>query len=222
MPIPSATMFSGGVKTVLKIRRLTRPGLEPVDLDLARGECIAFSGPSGAGKSILLRAIADLDPNEGEVSLDGQSREAVPAPDWRRKVVYVPAEAGWWADRVDGHFPKPDIAAPLMMRLGLTKEALGWQVARLSTGEKQRLALIRAFVGVPKVMLLDEPTSGLDPEAAAKVEAMLHERRGQGLAVILVTHDESQAARMASRRFEMRNGVLTALDSPGEGEGGGP
>ncbi len=206
---------------MLKIRRLTRPGLEPVDLDLARGECIAFSGPSGAGKSILLRAIADLDPNEGEVSLDGQSREDVPAPDWRRKVVYVPAEAGWWADRVDGHFSEPDIAAPLMERLGLTKETLGWEVARLSTGEKQRLALIRAFVGAPKVLLLDEPTSGLDPETAAKVEDMLHERREKGLAMMLVTHDAEQAARMASRRFEMKKGVLTALDGPGDGGGNG-
>ncbi len=197
---------------MLKIRRLTRPGLKPVDLDLARGECIALSGPSGAGKSILLRAIADLDPNEGEVSLDGQSRDAQPAPDWRRKVVYVPAEAGWWADRVDGHFPEPDLAAPLMARFGLTKEALGWQVARLSTGEKQRLALTRAFLGAPKVLLRVEPTSGLVPEAAAMVEDMLHERREEGLAVILVTHDESQAARMASRRFEMKKGVLTALE----------
>ena len=213
-------MFSGG-KTVLKIRRLTRPGLEPVDLDLARGECIAFSGPSGAGKSILLRAIADLDPNEGEVSLDGQSRDAVPAPDWRRKVVYVPAEAGWWADRVDGHLPEPDVAAPLMVQLGLTKEALGWQVARLSTGEKQRLALTRAFLIAPRVMLLDEPTSGLDPETAAKVEGMLHERRGQGLSVIVVTHDAEQAARMASRRFAMKKGVLTALEGPGDGGGDG-
>ncbi len=204
---------------MLKIRRLSRLGLSPVDLDLARGECIALGGPSGAGKSILLRAIADLDPNEGEVSLDGQSRDAVPAPDWRRKVVYVPAEAGWWADRVDGHFPEPDIAAPLMVQLGLSAEALGWQVARLSTGEKQRLALTRAFLTAPKVMLLDEPTSGLDPEAAAKVEGVLHERRGQGLSVMLVTHDVEQTARMASRRFEMKKGVLTALDGPGDGPG---
>ncbi len=206
---------------MLKIRRLSRLGLQPVDLDLARGECIAFSGPSGAGKSILLRAIADLDPTEGEVSLDGQSRDAVPGPDWRRKVVYVPAEAGWWADRVNGHFPEPDIAAPLMVQLGLSAEALGWEVARLSTGEKQRLALIRAFLTAPKVLLLDEPTSGLDPETAAKVEDMLHERRDQGLAMMLVTHDTEQAARMASRRFEMKKGVLTALEGSGDGDGNG-
>ncbi len=218
--VASANMGFRG-KTMLKIRRLTRPGLAPVDLDLEEGECIAFSGPSGAGKSILLRAIADLDPNEGEVSLDGQSREDQSGPDWRGKVVYVPAEAGWWADRVDGHFPEPDLAAALMERLGLAAEALGWQVARLSTGEKQRLALTRAFLISPRVLLLDEPTSGLDPEAAAKVEGILHERRDQGLSVMLVTHDASQAARMASRRFEMKNGVLTALGG-GNGGGGGP
>ena len=85
---------------MLKIRHLTRPGIEPVDLELAKGQCTALSGPSGAGKSILMRVSADLDPNEGEVSLNGRSRESIPAPSWRRQVVYVPAEAGWWADRV--------------------------------------------------------------------------------------------------------------------------
>ena len=201
---------------MLKIRHLTRPGLEPVDLELAEGQCTALSGPSGAGKSILMRAIADLDPNEGEVSLNGRSRESIPAPSWRRQVVYVPAEAGWWADRVDGHFPEPDLAAPLMVQLGLTEEALGWQVAQLSTGEKQRLAMVRAFLTAPRVMLLDEPTSGLDPEATAKVEALLHERRSEGVAMMLVTHDADQAARMASRHFQMAAGVLKAM-GPGAG-----
>ncbi len=202
---------------MLKIRRLSRPGLEPVDLDLARGECIAFSGPSGAGKSILLRAIADLDPNEGEVSLDGLSREDVAGPEWRRQVVYVPAEAGWWADRVQSHFPDADMAGALMARLGLSKEALDWQVARLSTGEKQRLALTRAFLIGPRVLLLDEPTSGLDPETAAKVEGMLHERLSEGLGLMLVTHDDSQVERLASRHFKMKKGVLTPMDNDRSG-----
>ena len=197
---------------MLKIRHLTRPGLEPVDLELAEGQCIALSGPSGSGKSILMRAIADLDPNEGEVSLAGQSRESIPAPSWRRQVVYVPAEAGWWADHVGGHFPDPDAAAALMMRLGLSREALEWEVARLSTGEKQRLALTRALLVNPRVLLLDEPTSGLDPDAAAKVETMLHERLADGVAVMMVTHDAKQAERMASRHYRMEKGVLTNVE----------
>lgn len=187
-----------------------------MDLELAEGQCIALGGPSGAGKSILMRAIADLDPNQGEVSLNGQSRESIPAPSWRRQVVYVPSEAGWWADRVDGHFPDPDLAAPLMMRLGLSAEALEWEVARLSTGEKQRLALTRALLAAPKVLLLDEPTSGLDPDAAAKVETMLRERLADGTAIMLVTHDAKQAQRMASRYFRMEAGALTPLPGPGD------
>jgi ABC-type iron transport system FetAB ATPase subunit len=197
---------------VLKIRRLTRPGIAPLDLDLARGECIAIGGPSGAGKSLLLRSIVDLDPNQGELSLMGRARDDIPAPEWRRRIVYVPAEAGWWADRVASHFDDPALAAALMVSLGLAADALDWQVARLSTGEKQRLAMVRAFLTNPQVMLLDEPTSGLDPEATAKVEALLHERRGEGVAMILITHDSGQAARMASRRFQMAAGVLTAME----------
>ncbi len=200
----------------MNIRQLSRPGIAPLDLDLARGECIAIGGASGSGKSLLMRSIVDLDPNQGELSLLGDARDAVLAPEWRRRVVYVPAEAGWWTDRVAAHFDDPALAAPLMVRLGLAAEALEWEVARLSTGEKQRLAMVRAFLTSPIVMLLDEPTSGLDPEATAKVEAMLHERLGEGVAMILITHDADQAARMASRHFQMAAGVLTAV-APGDG-----
>src|SRR3954451_6859003 len=65
---------------------------------LKAGECIALQGSSGVGKSLLLRAIADLDPNDGVVKLDGMPREAMPAPLWRKQVTYVAAEPGWWAE----------------------------------------------------------------------------------------------------------------------------
>jgi len=194
---------------VLKIRGLARPGVEPADLDVAAGECVAVSGPSGAGKSLLLRAIVDLDPNQGDVSLDGNARAALAAPDWRRRVVYVPAEAGWWADQVADHFPDPAVAAPLVTRLGLPAAAMEWEVARLSTGEKQRLALARAMVIGPDALLLDEPTSGLDPETTAIVESMLHERVADGIAVLIVTHDAKQAERLAKRRYRMAKGKLS-------------
>jgi len=206
-------MMAGDVR-VLEIKRLSRPGLEPVDLRLGRGECIALGGPSGSGKSIFMRAIADLDPNSGKVTLDQRARADMLAPDWRREVVYVPAEAGWWADRVGEHFPDPDTAAVMATRLGLPADAMGWEVARLSTGEKQRLALSRAFLTAPKVLLLDEPTSGLDPDATVKVEGMLQEFIGDGVAIMLVTHDGAQAERLAGRRFVMEKGVLSALDAP--------
>jgi ABC-type iron transport system FetAB ATPase subunit len=102
----------------------------------------------------------------------------------------------------------------MAVRLGLPVEAMEWEVARLSTGEKQRLALSRAFLTTPKVLLLDEPTSGLDPDATAKVEGLLRERIDSGVAVMLVTHDRDQAARLAARRFVMEKGVLSAMDAP--------
>lgn len=195
---------------MLHIHGLTRPGLQRVDLDVAAGTCIAIRGSSGAGKSLLLRAIADLDPTDGEVSLKGVNRNDMTAPTWRKRVVYVAAESGWWDVTVGDHFENPDIAAGYLVRLGLADDAMEWPVSRLSTGERQRLALLRAIVLTPDVMLLDEPTSALDPEATAKVESILHEKRAAGTAIIMVTHDKAQAARMAEHRFVITAGALSA------------
>ncbi len=65
----------------------------PFSFAVERGECVALSGPSGCGKTLLLRALADLDPAEGTVLLDGQNRDSMPAPQWRRKAGWLPAES---------------------------------------------------------------------------------------------------------------------------------
>ncbi|MDR3417561.1 MAG: ATP-binding cassette domain-containing protein, partial [Nevskia sp.] len=129
----------------------------PFDVSVAHGGCIGITGPSGAGKSLFLRMIADLDPNEGEVWLDGKPRSGFAAPAWRRQVVYVPAESGWWADAIAAHFRKDQLgqAQALAERLGLPAGILGEQVSRLSTGERQRLSLIRALTAASPVLLLD-------------------------------------------------------------------
>jgi len=194
---------------VLAVSALRRPGLEPAALSIAAGECVALSGPSGAGKSLLLRAIADLDPCEGDVSLGAVARDAMTAPAWRRQVIYVAAESGWWAETVGAHFEDPDAAAELLNDVGLPREAFGWPVSRLSTGERQRLALLRALALNPKVLLLDEPTSGIDPEATARVEGLLRRAMTRGTAILLVTHDREQASRMANRYMTMSRGRLT-------------
>ncbi len=185
---------------------LHRPGLEPVSFSLARGECVAVRGPSGAGKTLLLRAIADLDPNDGEVRLNGQRREAMSAPAWRRKVGYLPAEPGWWAESVGAHFADWAAARPQVQALGLPDEARDWPMSRPSTGERQRLALVRALLVDPLVLLLDEPTAALDRGAATAVEQLIGARVEGGLSVLWVTHDEAQAARVARRFLHMEGG----------------
>lgn len=194
---------------MLSVRGLHTKAGGPADLDLAAGEIVAIRGPSGSGKSLLLRALADLDPAEGSVTLDGTPREAIPAPDWRRRVAYVPAESGWWSDRVRAHFAD---GADLVAALGLDPAALEWEVRRLSTGERQRLAIARALALKPKVWLLDEPTGALDAEAAARVESLLRQGRDEGAAILVVTHDAAQARRLADRTLYMNAGRLSARE----------
>ncbi|GAB5470246.1 MAG: ATP-binding cassette domain-containing protein [Rhodospirillales bacterium] len=199
---------------LLRVESLSRPGLLTVeDLSVAAGECLAIGGPSGAGKSLLLRALVDLDPNAGEVFLAGVARSSLSAQDWRRKVAYLPAESGWWDSEVASHFADRAKAEALLEPLRLSAEALDWQVQRLSTGERQRLALIRALIGEPSVLLLDEPTSALDDEAEAAVERLLRRLLDQGRAAILVTHDGEQAGRLAKRRRKLVAGRLLAEDA---------
>ena len=191
---------------MLTVAKIHRAALKPVSFSLADGECLAVRGPSGSGKSTLLRAIADLDPNEGEVRLDGALRETFAAPEWRRRVVYLAAEPGWWADTPAEHFPSRPEADDLAQALGLAPELLDRPLVQLSTGERQRLALARALARHPRVLLLDEPTAALDARSRELAEALLAEHRQKGLSLLWVTHDPEQAARVAQRLLTLENG----------------
>ena len=194
----------------LRLKGLKSPLSGPYDFEVAAGRCAVISGPSGSGKSLLLRMIADLDPNEGEVLLDGTPRDSMDAPAWRHLVPYVPSEAGWWLDQVADHFSpdRREAARQLAIRLGLDDGQFDGPVARLSTGERQRLAVIRALVLDAPALLLDEPTSALDAEAAGKVEAVLKSRLEQGCAIVMVSHDAGQAQRLGAEAYDMVNRKL--------------
>ncbi|MEA2864922.1 MAG: UDP-glucose/iron transport system ATP-binding protein [Bradyrhizobium sp.] len=181
----------------------------PFALTVAAGACAAITGASGSGKSLFLRMIADLDPNQGQVWLNGKERGAMPAPQWRKQATYVSAESGWWADKVIEHFAidRREVVA-LAARIGLRGDLLDAPVAQLSTGEKQRFALVRALLPSPPVLLLDEPTGPLDEKSVVQVEALLRERMTTGTSILLVTHDSNQAERLGRQRYRMVAGHL--------------
>ncbi len=178
----------------------------PFSFAVRHGECVALSGPSGCGKTLLFRAIADLDPVQGCVWLDGEERSKIPAPLWRRKVGWLPAESTWWADRVGDHFKshKLEDQKTTLPMLGFEEDVLDWQVDRLSSGEKQRLALFRLLLNEPHVLLLDEPTASLDSSNVWKVEEVVSNyRKSTHAAVLWTSHDPEQITRVSDRHLQL-------------------
>ena len=174
----------------------------PYSLCIAPGECVSLRGNSGSGKSLLLRAIADLDPHEGQVLLDDMPVTQFTAPQWRKQVALLPAESQWWQDEVGAHFSTEE--CPWLEPLGFGAETMHWQVSRLSSGEKQRLALARILMNKPRVLLLDEPTASLDADNVITVEKLIEKYRcDTGAAVLWVSHDAQQATRVGNRHLQL-------------------
>lgn len=187
--------------TGLRLRDLQPvQGLAPVDLDIPAGALLLLSGPSGSGKTLLLRAIADLDPHPGQAWLGTAARAEMPPCAWRRQVGLLLAESGWWQDRVGAHFPPNDRVGDMLSALGFDPDVLDWTVARLSSGERQRLALARLLANRPSALLLDEPTANLDPANRERVEDLvLGYLAAHQAAVLWVSHDPDQRTRLGAR-----------------------
>jgi ABC-type iron transport system FetAB ATPase subunit len=182
----------------------------PFSLEAGKGECVGLAGASGSGKSLFLRAIADIEPHAGEIFLDGTPQASIAAPLWRRQVGLLPAESKWWFDTVGQHFSGTDGHG--LHRLGFDGGIFDWPVSRLSSGERQRLALLRLLENHPILLLLDEPTANLDEENTARVEALIDDyRRETAAAVLWVGHQRAQLNRVADRIFAMSGGRLSVM-----------
>jgi len=197
---------------LLTVEHLSCAVLQDISLVLEDAEPVSLSGASGSGKTRLLRAIADLDLNTGSVSLDGVMREAIEPQTWRRKVGYLPAESRWWATTVGEHFRDPRTVA--FEQLGFGHEVAEWKVARLSSGERQRLAVLRLLENRPRVLLLDEPTANLDAANIERVEALVHDYIvGTRAACLWVTHAAEQVRRIARHRLVLENSFLAQVEA---------
>jgi len=192
----------------LVIENLCFHTMGPINLKVAVSECIGITGPSGAGKTLFLRAVADIDQHTGEIFLDGVESNKIPGPKWRKKVGLLLSESYWWFDTVGEHFKSFD--ARWFEILGFNSSALKWNVRRLSSGERQRLALLRLLVNRPRVLLLDEPTANLDSENSIKVEKVVKSYMLETeSSLIWISHDTEQLKRVSSRYFNFKDGKIT-------------
>jgi ABC-type lipoprotein export system ATPase subunit len=196
--------------------------LDGLDLDLYAGELVAVTGRSGSGKSTLLNIIGGLDRvDAGRVELCGirldRASERALAPLRRDRVGFVfqsfhllPELTGLenvlLPARLDGRRPSLERGLELVTRLGLTAAA-DRLPAVLSGGEQQRLAIARALVNDPQIVLADEPTGNLDAESGEAVLELLRAIADEGKAVLLVTH-EREATRRADRVLRLEDGRL--------------
>ena len=196
------------------------PALADVDFRLERRELVALTGPSGCGKSTLLNVIAGVDrADSGSVRVCGQdlvhASEAQLTQLRRRHIGVVfqdfqlmpnltAAENVGLPLALDGR-PDPARVAELLARVGLAKRASHYP-SELSGGEQQRVAVARALVHRPELVVADEPTGNLDSQSGADVLALLFEvRLEEGAALVIATHDRDLAAR-ADREVRLRDG----------------
>nr|CRH05344.1 putative transporter subunit: ATP-binding component of ABC superfamily [Candidatus Magnetococcus massalia] len=184
----------------LNVQNYRLPDGQSMDIELDVGQTLVIMGPSGCGKSMLLRTLADLDPHTATVNWRGMDQASLPAPQWRQQVAYLPAESVWWYDTVGEHFPPSAELLQLLQQLELPADCLDWSIHRISSGEKQRMAIARLLQRKPDLLLLDEPTANLDATRTQLVERVLLAFAAKhGSTLIWVTHDEAQAQRVAHR-----------------------
>ena len=201
--------------------------LRGASLRLERGEAVALVGPSGAGKSTLLHVAGLLEPpDSGQVLVDGEDGarlgDAGRTLIRRRKLGFVyqfhhllpefSALENVIVPQMIAGTPRAVAArraAELLERVGLSARA-SHRPGRLSGGEQQRVAIVRAIANAPRVLLADEPTGNLDPSTAGTVFAeLIRLVRDTGLAVLMATHNPELAARM-DRTLRLEDGVLVS------------
>ena len=227
----------GAGRPVIELAKVTKAfgdftALREVDLSVRRGERIVVCGPSGSGKSTLIRCIARLDAHDaGRIAIDG-----VELDDSRASIDKVRHDVGMVFQQFN-LFPHLTVlenctlapiharrmsrgaAEELAMRY-LTRVRIPEQAhkfpGQLSGGQQQRVAIARALCVAPRIMLFDEPTSALDPEMIKEVLDVMVELAGDGMTMIVVTHEMGFARRVADRVIFMDEGAIVEEGPPHE------
>ena len=202
--------------------------VDSVSFHVRRGEIFGILGPNGSGKSTLVRCIATLlFPDEGQINVFGHdvmkeemavkqliNRVSVEASFFKK---LTPMENLIYGARLYGLGAKEarERALEVLGRLGLKKEAIFQPMEEMSRGMQQKVAIARALLTQPILLLLDEPTTGLDPRSKREVQAFLEELQAtHDTTILLTTHDMQEADALCDRIAILDDGQIVALDTP--------
>ncbi|MDQ0513097.1 amino acid ABC transporter ATP-binding protein [Ancylobacter amanitiformis] len=214
--------------------------LKGVSLDVHAGEVVSVIGASGSGKSTFLRCVNVLErPNGGTMDFEGfhfdyeegARRQPTPAQlrDLRARIGMVFQSYNLWPHltvlenvveapiRVKGERPAEarEKAEALLARIGLAEKRHAYP-SKLSGGQQQRVAIVRALAMQPRLMLFDEVTSALDPELVGEVLGLMASLAGEGMTMLLVTHEIGFAREVSNRVIFFDQGVIAEDGSPGD------
>ena len=228
-----ARSAKSGVQPLLEIRNVAKsfgknPVLRDISLQIAEGEFLTILGESGSGKTTLLRIIAGFEnANSGEILMEGERLDLLPP--YRRRVntvfqnyalfphLSVENNVGYGL-RV-AKLPRHEIAARVSEALAMVKMTAfaSAKPASISGGQQQRIALARALINRPRLLLLDEPLSALDANLRRQMQVELKSlHREVGISFVFVTHDQEEAMVMSDRIALLRMGELEQVASPRE------
>lgn len=204
--------------------------LEDVNLEIKDGEFMVLVGPSGSGKTTMLKMINRLlEPTDGNIYMDDKRIKDYNQRDLRLSTGYVlqqialfpnltvaeniaiiPEMKGWNKDKIKQN------TAELLEMVGLpAKEYAGRLPSMLSGGEQQRVGIVRAIIGEPRILLMDEPFSALDAISRKQLQVLIKKLHNEfGVTIIFVTHDIDEALLLADRIAVLQNGQICQIDKP--------
>jgi len=222
-------------KTWIRNRKISRSvnkkdvvAVDRISFTVQKGEIFGVLGPNGSGKSTLVRLIATLLlPDGGTVNVMGYDVEKNPMH-VQRLINRVSVEASFfkklspmenllYGARLYGLQGKVfrQRIYEILKRLGIEESSIHQPVEEMSRGMQQKVAIARALLTQPNVLLLDEPTTGLDPRSKLEVQALIREfKEKDGTTILLTTHDMKEAEILCDRIAIMDNGKVVALDTP--------